>query len=102
MAMISATTVTHKELRIKGKKPNLPSHGAHSEEVMSVPIDRPSKSPVDFTMSPAAIASGNMRKNIKQTTIHLEDTASSNFRLVIVPVLSFSLSFTLVQIVFFG
>jgi len=91
MAITKATIVTHKELKMKGQNPNLPSDGDQSEENIRFNTERPSKSPDDLNTSPAPIANGNSKKKQRQTTIHFEDNASINLRLVIVLVLSFGL-----------
>ena len=77
-----AVIVTHKELRIKGQKPNWPSIGDHSDEVIKFIIEWFLKSPDDFTINPVAIASGKSRKKLNDAIIHLDDKESIILRLV--------------------
>ena len=74
--------VTHNELTIKGKNPNLPSLGAHSEDVIKPKIEWLLNKPVDFITKPVAIASGSNKKKVRQTIIHLDERLSIIFLLV--------------------
>src|SRR6478735_6975207 len=76
----SAATVTQTEVTIKGQKPNWLSEGYQSSEnISSLNLCVPSKGS-DLNTSPAPIASGNTRQNVRQAIIHLDDILSVSFR----------------------
>jgi hypothetical protein len=80
IAIINAAIVTHKELTIKGKKPNLPSDGDQSEDVIKLINELSFSNPVDFKIKPVAIAKGSIKKKLKHAIIHLDDILSDNRR----------------------
>jgi hypothetical protein len=70
--------VTHKELTIKGKNPNLPSDGDQSEDAIKCMNELLFNKPVDFNIKPVAIANGSTRKKPRQKIIHFDDMLSIN------------------------
>ena len=76
----NAKIVTQTDVTINGQKPNSLSEGYQSSEKISLLKGWVCKSGSDLKTSPAPIASGNKRQNVRQTSIHLEEILSFIFR----------------------
>lgn len=75
-----ASTVTQTEVIIKGQKPNWLSEGYQSSENISSFNECVLNSGNDLNTSPAPIAIGNRRQNVRQAIIHLDEILSVSLR----------------------
>lgn len=79
-AMSKAKRVTQSELRMKGKKPNLPDIGSHSLEKSISANEWFSSNNDDFQINPMPKATGKMKINNNQQNIQTWFTLSAKSR----------------------
>lgn len=79
-AMSKAKRVTQSELRMKGKKPNLPDIGFHSLEKSISANEWFSNSNDDFQINPTPRATGNIKISNSQQNIQTWFTLSAKSR----------------------
>ena len=82
-AINTERNVTHNELRIKGRNPNLPDSGFHSLENKSSTMDCSLNNKNDLMVNPMNKMKGIVITRIKQHFIQKDDTSSRIFRLAL-------------------
>jgi len=72
--------VTHNDPEINGQKPNCPSEGDQSVDLIKDQMEWVFKSGSDFMMRPVPMPKGNIRQIDRQANIHFEEMCSFIFR----------------------